>query len=153
MNNELDYIALNAALNIPKDGKIEFHKDKEAVKAYFTENINKNTVFFHDLEEKITYLIDENYYNEEVIKAYTWEQVKEIFKLAYSFKYRFKTYLGALKFYTGYALMTRDKERYLERYEDRVVMYALESAEGNFEEAKELLAEVINSRFQPATPT
>jgi ribonucleoside-diphosphate reductase alpha chain len=153
MNNDLDYIALNASLNIPKDGKIEFHKDKEAVRAYFTQNINKNTVFFHDLEEKIEYLIEEDYYDESVIRNYSWEQIKEIFKLAYSFKYRFKTYVGALKFYTGYALMTRDKERYLERYEDRVVMYALESAGGDFEEAKALLTEVITGRFQPATPT
>src|SRR5215217_2982734 len=153
MNNELDYIALNASLNIPKDGKIEFHKDKEAVKAYFTQNINKNTVFFHDLEEKIEYLLEEDYYNEDVIYSYSWEHIKEIFKFAYSFKYRFKTYMGALKFYTGYALKTRDGERYLERYEDRVVMYALESAGGNFEEAKAILTEVITGRFQPATPT
>ena len=50
---ENDYVALNALLNIPKDGHIQFDKDKQAVREYFIEHVNKNTVFFHDLEEKI----------------------------------------------------------------------------------------------------
>lgn len=153
MTLEHDYIALNASLNIPKDNKIQFDKDKDALRAYFRENINQNTVFFHDLEEKIKWLIEEDYYDPSVINAYEWEDVKALFKLAYDKKFRFHTYMGAVKFYTSYALTTRDKERYLERYEDRVCLFALESAKGDFEAAKELMEEVISGRYQPATPT
>ena len=150
---ENDYVALNALLNIPKDGHIQFDKDKQAVREYFIEHVNKNTVFFHDLEEKIEYLFENKYYNPEVFDQYYWNNIKHLYKFAYSFKYRFKTYVGALKFYNSYALKTRDKTRYLERYEDRVVAYALETAKGDYEFAKKLVEEVITGRFQPATPT
>lgn len=150
---ENDYVALNALLNIPKDGHIQFDKDKQAVREYFIEHVNKNTVFFHDLEEKIEYLFENKYYNPKVFDQYYWNNIKHLYKFAYSFKYRFKTYVGALKFYNSYALKTRDKTRYLERYEDRVVAYALETAKGDYEFAKKLVEEVITGRFQPATPT
>lgn len=150
----VDFYALNASLNIlGPDGKIQFDKDREAAKAYFKEHVNQNTVFFHDLEEKIKYLIDNDYYVESVFLKYQWEDVKELYKFAYSFKFRFKTYLGAFKFFTSYALKTNDGKRYLERYEDRVVAYALETAKGNKDEAKAIIEEVITGRFQPATPT
>jgi hypothetical protein len=38
-------------LNIPKDGKIQLNKDKEAVKEYFLEYVNPNTMFFHSAED------------------------------------------------------------------------------------------------------
>lgn len=151
--NSIDYIALNAMLTIPKDGKIQFDKDKEATRLFFTEHVNNNTRFFHDLEEKIAYLIDQGYYKHEVFSQYDWEDVKGLYKAAYAVKFRFKTYLGAFKFYSSYALKTKDGERYLERYEDRVVIYALETAQGEISYAHEIMEEVISGRLQPATPT
>ena len=47
---------------IQKDGKFQFEKDKEAVHSYFVDYINQNTVFFHDLKEKLDYLIKNDYY-------------------------------------------------------------------------------------------
>jgi ribonucleoside-diphosphate reductase alpha chain len=61
--------------------------------------------------------------------------------------------MGAFKFYTGYALKTFDGTRYLERFEDRVVMVALTLAAGNEAVATDLVEEMISGRFQPATPT
>ena len=74
-------------------------------------------------------------------------------ELAYSKKFRFPAFMGAYKFYTGYALKTFDGNRYLERFEDRVVMVALTLAQGNEQMAVELVEEIISGRFQPATPT
>ena len=149
-----NYHELNAMLNLyGEDGKIQFEKDKEAARAYFLEHVNQNTVFFHTLEEKLNYLVENEYYDENVINQYTPEFVKELFKRAYDYKFRFESFLGAYKFYTSYALKTFDGERYLERFEDRVVMNGLMLADGDQELAKDLVDEIISGRFQPATPT
>ena len=72
---------------------------------------------------------------------------------AYKKKFRFETFLGAFKFYTSYTLKTFDGKRYLERYEDRVCMVALHLARGNEQLAEQMVDEIIEGRFQPATPT
>jgi len=148
------YHELNAMLNLWGEGKtIQFDKDKEAARRYFLDHVNQNTVFFHSLEEKLGYLVDEQYYEKEVFDKYSEEFVKKLFKHAYSYKFRFPTFVGAYKFYSQYALKTFDGSRYLERFEDRVVMNALMLAKGNEEFAKDLVDEIISGRFQPATPT
>lgn len=64
---ETDYHALNAMLNLyDADGKIQFDKDREAAHQYFLQHVNQNTVFFHNQDEKLDYLIRENYYEREV---------------------------------------------------------------------------------------
>ena len=148
------YHELNAMLNLWDDNRqIQFDKDKEAARRYFLDHVNQNTVFFHSLEEKLGYLIDNDYYEQEVLTAYSDEFVKDLFKQAYAHKFRFPTFVGAYKFYSQYALKTFDGSRYLERFEDRVVMNALMLAKGNEEFAKDLVDEIISGRFQPATPT
>lgn len=148
-----DFISLNAQLNIHNDGKIQFDKDKQAARSYFLNYINPNTTFFYDLEEKMGYLVDNGYYDGELLNKYTPEFIKEIFKKAYSFKYRFTTFISALKFYSQYALKTKNGERFLERYEDRVVMNALYLGDGDETLALDILDNIINNRLQPATPT
>lgn len=61
--------------------------------------------------------------------------------------------MGAFKYYTSYTLKTFDGKRYLERFEDRVVMVALTLAAGDTALAELLIDEIIDGRFQPATPT
>ena len=154
MSTNYSYHELNAMLNLyGEDGKIQFDKDKEAAKAYFLDHVNQNTVFFHSLEEKIDYLIENEYYEESVLGQYNFEFIKSLFKQAYSYKFRFPTFLGAYKFYTSYALKTFDGSRYLERFEDRVCMNALMLARGDKKLAQDLVDEIISGRFQPATPT
>jgi ribonucleoside-diphosphate reductase alpha chain len=150
----LTYHELNAMLNLyGPDGKIQFEKDKEAAKQYFLQNINQNMVWFHTLEEKLDYLVENDYYEPELLAQYSPDFVKNAFKRAYDYKFRFEAFLGAYKFYTSYALKTFDGKRYLERFEDRVVMTALLLAEGKEKKANALIDEMISGRFQPATPT
>ncbi len=148
------YHELNAMLNLyDANGKIQFDKDKEAAREYFLEHVNMNTVFFHSLKERLDYLVEHEYYEPGFLQTYSFEFIEELTKLAYSYKFRFESFLGAYKFYTSYALKTFDGAHYLERFEDRVVMVALTLAEGVEETARMLVDEMITGRFQPATPT
>ncbi|WP_280425936.1 class 1b ribonucleoside-diphosphate reductase subunit alpha [Nocardia carnea] len=150
----LDYHALNAMLNLyGPDGEIQFDKDREAANQYFLQHVNQNTVFFHNLDEKLDYLVEENYYEPEVLDRYSRAFVKKLFQQAYAKKFRFPTFLGAFKYYTSYTLKTFDGKRYLERFEDRVCMVALTLAAGDEVLARMLVEEIIDGRFQPATPT
>ncbi|MFZ4834262.1 class 1b ribonucleoside-diphosphate reductase subunit alpha [Rouxiella sp. Mn2063] len=149
-----DYHALNAMLNLfDADGKIQFDKDRLAARQYFLQHVNQNTVFFHNLAEKLRYLVEEGYYEAEVLDQYAFDDIKGLFKRAYNYKFRFQTFLGAFKYYTSYTLKTFDGKRYLERYEDRVCLVALTLAQGDIKLAAKLLDEIISGRFQPATPT
>ncbi|XDU74960.1 class 1b ribonucleoside-diphosphate reductase subunit alpha [Rouxiella sp. WC2420] len=135
------------------DGKIQFDKDKLAARQYFLQHVNQNTVFFHNLAEKLRYLVEEGYYDAAVLDQYDFESTKNLFKQAYAKKFRFQTFLGAFKYYTSYTLKTFDGKRYLERYEDRVCLVAMTLAQGDIKLASHLVDEIISGRFQPATPT
>ncbi|TQL64913.1 ribonucleoside-diphosphate reductase class Ib alpha subunit [Rarobacter faecitabidus] len=154
MTTGLDYHALNAMLNLyGPNGEIQFDKDKLAARQYFLSHVNQNTVFFHSLREKLDYLVENHYYEAAVLDKYDRDFVKALFKLAYSKKFRFETFLGAFKYYTSYTLKTFDGSRYLERFEDRVCMVALALADGDEQLAADYVEEIISGRFQPATPT
>lgn len=150
----LDYHALNAMLNLYDDqGRIRFDADRMAARQYFLSHVNQNTVFFHSLEEKLRYLVEEGYYEAQVLEQYAPEFLTRIWDAAYAAKFRFPTFLGAFKYYTSYTLKTFDGKRYLERFEDRVVMVSLALAQGDEAQAMRLMQEIIGGRFQPATPT
>ncbi|OAH51158.1 class 1b ribonucleoside-diphosphate reductase subunit alpha [Microbacterium oleivorans] len=150
----MDYHALNAMLNLyGEDGKIQFDADKRAAREYFLQHVNQNTVFFHSLKEKLDYLVEKEYYEGAVIDAYPFEFIQWLNDHAYAQKFRFDTFLGAFKYYTSYTLKTFDGKRYLERFEDRVVMTALALAAGDQDLATKLVDEILSGRFQPATPT
>lgn len=154
LSTDLDYHALNAQLNLyDENGKIQFEADRQAARQYFLQHVNKNTVFFHDLEEKLEYLVREGYYEGDVLEQYEPQDIKDLYKQAYAYKFRFQTFLGAFKYYTSYTLKTFDGKRYLERFEDRVVIVAMYLARGDIELARKLIDEIMSGRFQPATPT
>jgi ribonucleoside-diphosphate reductase alpha chain len=150
----LDFHALNAMLNLYDDeGRIQFDKDKQAAHQYFLQHVNQNTVFFHNLREKLEYLVAEGYYEQSVLDQYSFNFKRDLFDHAYDKKFRFPTFLGAFKYYTSYTLKTFDGKRYLERYEDRVCMVAMALARGEEKLARDLVDEIMAGRFQPATPT
>lgn len=149
-----NYLVLNnEVLNTYKTtGLIDREKDKEATRDFFFEEINRKTMFFHTLEEKINYLKREGYYETEFLDKYSFKFIKKIFQIAYSYKFRFPTFMSASKFYSSYALKTRDGENFLERYEDRMSIVALYLAQGNRKKAENWIHFLMRS-YQPATPS
>ena len=78
-HDQLDYHALNALLNLyDENGQIQFDKDREAANQFFLQHVNQNTVYFHDLEEKMNYLVENKYYEPETVEKYDWGFVKEL---------------------------------------------------------------------------
>jgi ribonucleoside-diphosphate reductase alpha chain len=148
-----EWIILNNKIVNENGEVIDLKKDKEAAKAYFIEYINKKTRFFHSLEEKLEYLVENSYYENAFLKKYKMSDIKKIFKIAYAKKFRFPTYMGAFKFYNDYALKDRyDKETILERYEDRLSIISLYHANGDVLLAEKLIKSLIAQNFTPATP-
>ncbi len=147
-----NWILLNNQVMVKKDDEFQFGKDKEAVRSYFLEYVNKNTVFFYTLKEKIDYLIENNYY-ENLLEWYSFEEIKEVYNLMYEKKFRFPSYISAFKFFQNYALRDDSGEKFLERYEDRLACAALYLGRGDINKAMEYAELFINQEYQPATPT
>jgi ribonucleoside-diphosphate reductase alpha chain len=152
-NHIPEWVLLNNQVIDEKGQLKDLQKDKEAVRSYFLNEINKKTQFFHSLKEKLDYLVENDYYEEDFLKKYTHQQIVDIFDIAYGAKFRFPTYMGAFKFYNDYALKSKDKKVFLERYEDRLAVNALYHADGDFETAKNMMRRLIAQDFVPATPT
>jgi len=150
---ENTYFKLNNLINIPKDGKIQLEKDREAVKAYFLEYVNPHTMFFHTLDEKLDYLVENHYIKGELLDLYNRKFIKKVFQKVYNKKHRFRSFMGAFKFYEQYAMRTDDKKWILERYEDRLAFNSLLLANGNEELALDIANILIRKAFIPATPT
>ncbi|HAS1093413.1 TPA: ribonucleotide-diphosphate reductase subunit alpha, partial [Enterobacter cloacae] len=149
-----DYHALNAMLNLyDREGRIQFGKDHDAVDAFFAAHVRPNSVTFASQDERLDYLVNEGYYEERVLSRYDRAFVVRLFERAHASGFRFQTFLGAWKYYTSYTLKTFDGKRYLESFEDRVVMVALTLAQGDEALAEQLMEEILSGRFQPATPT
>ncbi|WP_410013759.1 class 1b ribonucleoside-diphosphate reductase subunit alpha [Sodalis sp. RH24] len=149
-----DYHALNAMLNLyDEHGNIQFDKDRQAVERYFEQHVVPNTRRFPSLAARLRYLVDEGYYEAQVLAPYSQDTLEALFRQADARQFRFQTFMGALKFYTSYTLKSFDGKQYLERFEDRVCMVALTLAAGDGALASRLVDEMLSGRFQPATPT
>ncbi|MEN5087853.1 class 1b ribonucleoside-diphosphate reductase subunit alpha [Sphingobacterium faecium] len=148
-----NWILLNNEIMIKHEDEFSLHKDKEAVRAYFLEYVNKNTVFFYTLKEKIDYLIEQNYYI-NFYEWFTYEEMETVYNFVFAKKFRFASFMAAFKFFQSYALRDDSGEKFLERYEDRVVAVALFLARQEGVEKAIAYAELfINQEYQPATPT
>jgi ribonucleoside-diphosphate reductase alpha chain len=60
------------------EGKLQLHRDKEAARAYFLDHVNQNTVFFHSIEEKLHYLVENEYYEKEILDQYDPEFIRHL---------------------------------------------------------------------------
>lgn len=155
LNNlgDVSYFRLNNEINRPINGQIPLNKDKEALKAFFLENVIPNTMTFDSITDKINYLIEHDYLEETFIRSYSPEFIENLSKDLHAHRFRFKSFMAAYKFYQQYALKTNDGSQYLESIEDRILFNALYFADGNEDLAKDLATEMINQRYQPATPS
>ncbi|RGW11068.1 class 1b ribonucleoside-diphosphate reductase subunit alpha [Bifidobacterium pseudolongum] len=153
-NPQQDYHALNAMLNLyGSDGRIQFDKDRDAVRAFITTHVDPNTKRFGSTAERLQYLIDHDYYERAVFEQYSAEFLDAFYARAAGLGHEFATFVGAFKFYRSYALRSFDGATYLEDFTQRAAAVALALAAGNEEEAERFLDEIVLGRFQPATPT
>ncbi|MGO7800521.1 hypothetical protein ACC710_36810, partial [Rhizobium ruizarguesonis] len=58
---------------------MQLDKDRLAAKQYFLQHVNQNTVFFHNLREKLDYLVTECYYEQEVLDQYSFNFLRDLF--------------------------------------------------------------------------
>ena len=150
---DVSYFRLNNEINRPVNGQIPLHKDKEALRAFFLENVKPNSMAFNSITDKINYLIENDYIESEFIGKYDPEFIEKLSAEIHSQKFRFQSFMAAYKFYQQYALKTNDGESYLESIEDRVLFNALYFADGDENLASDLANEMIHQRYQPATPS
>lgn len=153
-------------VNIPINGEIPLHYDEEALELFLREEVEKNTLKFDSLSKKIDYLVSNNYIDPKIFELYHDKGERDSGRNQYvnSFivqlyarisqqGFHFKSFMGAYKFYSQYALKTNDLEYYLESFEDRVAFNALYLGNGDKELAIKIADEMIAQRYQPATPT
>lgn len=150
---EKTYFYLNNLVNIPIDGKIPLNFDQQALQAFFKEEVQPKTKKFSTVADKLTYLTENDYLDEEVLKLYPLTFIEKLFKQVRQKHFHFRSFMGAYKFYAQYAMKTNDRIEFLENFSDRVVYNALYLAKGNPKLANEIATELITQRFQPATPT
>lgn len=150
---DISYFRLNNEINRPVNGKIPLNKDKEALDAFFKENVIPNTKQFASITDKINFLMENDYIEKAFIKKYKPEFIEKLAAIITAEDFHFKSFMAAYKFYQQYALKTNDGNYYLESLEDRVMFNALYFADGNEELARDLAIEMINQRYQPATPS
>lgn len=150
---DVSYFRLNNEINRPINGQIPLHKDKEALRAFFLENVKPNSMAFNSITDKINYLIENDYIESEFIGKYEPAFIERLSAEIYSQNFRFQSFMSAYKFYQQYALKTNDGQAYLESIEDRVLFNALYFADGDEHLASDLANEMIHQRYQPATPS
>ncbi|MCB5082544.1 class 1b ribonucleoside-diphosphate reductase subunit alpha [Streptococcus mutans] len=150
---DISYFRLNNEINRPINGQIPLHKDKEALEAFFRENVKPNTKTFDSITDKIQFLVANDYIEVEFIAKYKSEFIEQLSQDLHTYDFQFKSFMAAYKFHQQYALKTNDGEEYLESIEDRVLFNALYFADGNENLAHDLAMEMIAQRYQPATPS
>lgn len=138
---------------MPVNGQIQLKKDKEALAAFLDQNVIPNTKKFTSLKERFTYLINNDYLEKEFINKYDFSFIEHLYQQLEQHHFEFKTFMAAYKFYAQYALKTNDGAYYLESFIDRVAINALFFADGDEKLALQLGNELINQRYQPATPS
>ena len=150
----MNWIELNNQVIIKnKEGKYQLEKDKEALYSYINEYIKPRTKVFNSLEERLSYLIDNNYYSKEVIEKYDIDFIKEIERIIKNYGFKFNSYMSANKFYQNYALKTNDNKEILESYNDKALIVSLALGNGDKDLVKKLAEKLVKQEFQPATPT
>ena len=147
----MNHIELNNAITRQKDGFYDLKKDQEALKVYL-EEVQGNTKEFPTELDRLSWLVENDFYF-DCFALYDEHFLKDISAKAYTYDFKFASYMAATKFYQSYALKTNDKKTYLENYEQHMVIVALYLAQGDNYFALELLDTLMTQVYQPATPT
>ena len=102
---DVTYFRLNNEINRPVNGVIPLNKDKEALDAFFKENVEPNYLKFNNLQERINYLCQHNYIDTEMLAKYDFEFMESLYTWLYDQNFQFGSFMAAYKFYQQYALM------------------------------------------------
>lgn len=150
----MNWIELNNQVIIKdNEGKYQLEKDKEALESYLNEYVNKRLKKFKSIEERLNYLIENDYYSKEVINKYSMDFIEKIYTHIKNCDFKFQSYMSANKFYQNYALKSDDNKTILETYDDKVLIVSLALGDGDEDLTLNLADKLIKQEFQPATPT
>lgn len=150
----MNWIELNNQVIIKDEhGKYQLEKDIEALNCYLDEYIKPRLKVFDSLEDRLKYLVENDYYSSEVIEKYDIDFIKEIYETIENNDFRFKSYMSVNKFYQNYALKSNDGKYILENYNDKVLIVSLALGNGDRKLTLNLAEKLIKQEFQPATPT
>ncbi|WP_434796276.1 class 1b ribonucleoside-diphosphate reductase subunit alpha [Terrisporobacter vanillatitrophus] len=150
----MNWIELNNKVIIKdNEGKYQLDKDKEALESYLNEYVNPRLKKFNSIEERLKYLIENDYYSEEVINKYSMNFIKKIYTHIKNCNFKFQSYMSSNKFYQNYALKSDNNKIILETYNDKVLIVSLALGDGDEDLTLNLADKLIKQEFQPATPT
>ena len=150
----MKYIELNNKMANEFNENFDFEAlliDKQAVEEFLKE-VSTKLVKFETLRERMDFLIKNSYYI-NFYEMYTFEEIQEVYEIAYGYSFEFQSFMAVSKFYNDYALKTDNGLNWLETYEDRVSTVSLFLGNGDFEKAKRITHQIIKQNLQPATPT
>jgi ribonucleoside-diphosphate reductase alpha chain len=150
----LDPRALNAELNIWGAGRhIQFERDLVAEQSYMITDVEPNEKRFPTEHDRVHWLVDNGYYEHDLVDLYTDEFIDRIHGLGRSEWKAFGSFMGVYKFYQQYAMRTGDGKTHLEDFVERAVATALKLAQGDEDFATRIAHAIITRQYQPATPT
>ena len=79
-----DYRSLNSEVNLlDANGELQLNKDEDATRSYFLNFVNKNTVFFHNLQEKTDYLVKNESLLKNELEHFLTIEVSTVFNTVY----------------------------------------------------------------------
>ena len=150
----MSWLELNNQVIIrDRDGKLQLKKDKEALNSYMKGYVDKKSKKFNNIISKINFLVENNYYDKEIINKYSNDFIEKLYNYINSVNFEFQSYMAANKFYQSYSLKSNDGKEILEMYEDKVLIVSLTLANGDTNLAYDVADKLIKQEFQPATPT
>lgn len=147
-----EYLAYNAMSKL-SEGKDSHDNDQKAIGAYMRVEILPKMMQWENIHQRMQYLVENQYYEEEVVNNVTKVQLEELYQLIEKYNHRFPSFMGVVKFFNSYCLKSFDGSKFLETYSERALMNALFLGGKDFESVKNILVEILSGRFQPATPT
>ena len=150
----MKHIELNNQVIIrDENGRLQLEKDIEALEVYLSDYIEPKIKKFDTYEDKINFLVNENYYDKDIVNLYDMKFIKDLHSFISHHGFTFKSYMSASKFFDNYALKTNDGKEILERYEDKILIVSLALAKGDTDLCMDIAEKLIRQEFQPATPT
>lgn len=150
-----EWIELNNEITqLDESGKNKLYKDKEALKEY-EDYVKSNTREFDNEVDRVRVLTKEGSYD-KVLDKVPDTIIKEMTELAYSFNFKFQSFMACQKFYESYAVVQYDKDDnvvFVEDYEQHNVRVALYLFQDDYAKARDMLIQLMEQTLQPATPT